>query len=75
MGARKKDDTSPRKAKVRQVCMTPVKAQMLDAVAEKLYGGRVSHAMLDLLDRPLTEAYEELVGMPKGPVKSRQVIP
>ena len=62
MGARKKGDTSSRKGKVRQVCMTPETAEMLDQVAEAQYNGRVSHALLGLIDEPLQEAYKQLAG-------------
>ncbi len=60
MGARKKGDTTARKGVVRQVCMTAVKAQMLEDVARKGYNGRISHAILDLIDEPLTERWAEL---------------
>jgi len=60
MGARKKGDTSPRKGVVRQVCMTVVTAQMLEDVARKGYNGRVSHAILDLIDEPLIEKWSQL---------------
>ena len=62
MPARKKDDHSPRKSKVRQVCLTPAHDQMLAEVALKRYQGRISHAVLGLIDKPLKQAYEELAG-------------
>lgn len=60
MGARKKGDTTARKRVVRQVCMTGVKAQMLEDVARNGYDGQISHAILDLIDEPLTERWAEL---------------
>tara|TARA_R110002012_G_scaffold131454_1_gene284037 strand:+ start:810 stop:1028 length:219 start_codon:yes stop_codon:yes gene_type:complete len=60
MPARKKNDHSPRKSKVRQVCLTPVHDQMLTEVANKRYNGRVSHALLGLLSKPLKKAYLDL---------------
>ena len=60
MGARKKDDVTPRRTMARQVCMTPATADMLDQVAEKHFNGRVSHALLALIDKPLKKAYAEL---------------
>ena len=60
MGTRKKDDKSLRKGTVRQVCMTFVQAQMLEDVARKDYDGRVSHAILDLIDEPLSARWAEL---------------
>ena len=60
MGTRKKGDKSLRKGTVRQVCMTFVQAQMLEDVARKHYDGRVSHAILDLIDDPLAALWAEL---------------
>ena len=60
MGSRKKGDTTPRKAKVRQVCMTELTAQMLDDVAASFYNGLVSHAILDLLEKPLRKKWEKI---------------
>ena len=60
MGTRKKSDKSLRKGTVRQVCLTFVQAQMLEEVAKKHYEGRVSHAILDLIDEPLSARWAEL---------------
>ena len=40
--------------------MTFVQAQMLEDVARKHYEGRVSHAILDLIDEPLATLWAEL---------------
>jgi len=40
--------------------MTVVTAQMLEDVARKGYNGRVSHAILDLIDEPLIEKWSQL---------------
>ena len=60
MARRKSYDKSPRKSKVRQVCLTPAHDQMLTVVAQKAYNGRISHALLGLLSQPLRKAYLEL---------------
>ncbi len=60
MGRRKDTDKSPRKSKVRQVCLTPAHDQMLAEVALKRYQGKVSHALLGLWSQPLKKAYLEL---------------
>ena len=60
MARRKNSDKSPRKSKVRQVCLTPAHDQMLAEVALKRYRGKVSHAVLALIDKPLKKAYLEL---------------
>ena len=60
MANRAADDTTPRTAKTRQVCLTATADQMLNKVAKANYKGHLSVALRDLLDKPLTEAYEEL---------------
>lgn len=60
MGTRKKGDKSLRKGTVRQVCLTFVQARMLQDVANKDFEGRVSHAILGLIDEPLSERWAEL---------------
>ena len=60
MANRAADDTTPRTAKTRQVCLTATADQMLNKVAKAKYKGHLSVALRDLLDKPLTEAYEEL---------------
>jgi hypothetical protein len=42
--------------------LTAAADQMLNKVAKAKYKGHLSVALRDLLDKPLTEAYEELVG-------------
>ena len=60
MANRAADDTTPLTAKTRQVCLTATADQMLNKVAKAKYKGHLSVALRDLLDKPLTEAYEEL---------------
>ena len=60
MAGRKKGDKTPRRTHVRQVCVTPDMAEMLDQVAAAQYKGLVSHALLALIQKPLARAYKQL---------------
>ena len=62
MANRASNDKTPRTAKTRQVCLTAAADRMLNKVAKAKYKGHLSVALRDLLDKPLTEAYKELVG-------------
>ena len=47
-----------------QVCTTQRVADMLVRVAQEHYNGRVSHAIMGLIEEPLKEAYERLCANP-----------